>query len=325
MSKIFIHLGAHKTATTFVQRNLMANADIFEKQGWKLIWFQVDLKKARKVFVKFRGNAKLKPNQKRLLDDTFESIRNDPSDILLTYEGFLGSSSMKQGRLYANHALPIKMLKDAFSGRDIKIGFCIRNFPDHIESSYNYRVSVGQANVSFAKYVQKVSVQKLSWLKIIENLSTTFGAENLVLWTYEDFKKDGVVAFSKIVQAAGIDTTDIAAVLTAPQLVSLNAQLVRLLKRWHDAARDELDISPQQARLLRGKLHAILEELPRPAKTEGHFGPKRRKLYTEHYEHEVALIRERWGDQMLNFGPGSASDHSAIEENAQTAAALQAP
>jgi hypothetical protein len=312
MSKIFIHLGAHKTATTFVQRNLAANADVFEKQGWKLIWFQVDYRKARQFFVKLRGNKKLKPRQEKLLDTAFQQIQNDPGDIILTYEGFLGSSSMQQGKLYASRAVAINILKEKFSGRDIKIGFCIRNFSDYIESTYNYRVSVGQTKASFARYIKSVSVRKLSWFRIIENLSDAFGAENLVLWTYEDFKKDSATAFSKIVQAAGIDAAEIATIPANPQLVSLTPAQTRALKSWHDTIRTELTLSPGEEKTLKAKLHALLEELPRYSETEGHFEPKRRKILTDHYKKDLAAIRERWGNQMLNFDPSPQPDQSAV-------------
>lgn len=314
MSKIFIHLGAHKTATTFVQRNLAANADVFEKQGWKLIWFQVDYKKARQLFIKLRGNKNLKPRQEKLLDSAFQQIQNDPSDIILTYEGFLGSSSMQQGKLYASRAVAINILKEKFSGRNIKVGFCIRSFPDYIESTYNYRVSVGQTKASFANYTKSVSVRKLSWFKIIESLSDAFGEDNLVLWTYEDFKKDSGAAFSKIVQAAGIDAEGVATVLANPQLVSLTAAQTRALKSWHDAIHTELKLSAGEEKTLKAKLHALLEELPRYSETEGHFEPKRRKILTDHYKKDVAAIRERWGNQMLNFEASLPADRPSISQ-----------
>ncbi|HEY1836113.1 MAG TPA: sulfotransferase domain-containing protein [Rhizomicrobium sp.] len=305
MSRIFIHPGAHKTGTSFIQENLVANAAAFDKQGWRVIWLEKDFKKAKSDAVKVRGKRGAKVTKH--LDSFFEEIKNDPRDVFLSHEGFLGSSSMEAGQIYPHHQAAIKVLKDNFPGRQIQIGFCIRNFADQAESSYNSRVSRGKHERSFAKYAKNISPRKVSWLKIIEHLSDAFGADNLVLWTYEDFKKDGVGAFAKIVQSAGVDTADIAAVLTKPANVSLTIPQIQLLWAWNKAVRENLDLSHRDAKMIKEKLYKLLHTLPRTASSKGLLPEKKRRNLTAKYELEVAAIRERWGHRMLNFDPPASA------------------
>ncbi|MGA9797268.1 MAG: hypothetical protein WBQ17_17210 [Rhizomicrobium sp.] len=311
MPKVFIHVGAHKTATSFLQANLVANAAALERQGWRVIDLQKQFKKVRRQVVNVHHERQLGTNGKQRLDSFFEEVRNDPRDILITYEGFLGGMSLAKGKIYPHHSVPIKMLKESFPGRDIQIGFCIRNFADQAESSYNWRIAKGKTEKRFAKYAKKISVEKLSWLKIIECLSNTFGAENLVLWTFEEFKKDGVAAFAKIIQAVGIDASDIVAAITTPKNVSPTVEQAHLLRAWHKALHSHLKISAKDAKALKAELRGLLGQLPRDAKAGGHLKPKKRKALTEHYEHEVAAIRERWADRMLDFSPGPSETRSS--------------
>lgn len=311
MSKIFIHLGAHKTASSFLQANVTANAAVFEKQGWRVIDFQKEFDKLRKYIGKIRGNQPLDEAGEKRLNRFFKGLRNDPRDVFLSYEGFLGSMNMTSGKIYPNHKHPIKMLEKRFANRDIKIGFCIRNFADQLESSYNFRFATGHKE-PFADYSKNIETANLSWVAIIENLSNAFGAENLVLWTYEDFKKDGAIALPKIVQAAGVDTTDLKVVFPKPRNVSLSIGQLQLLQDWHDALQLRLQLPPKTVKMANGKLRRLLKQLPRESETKGLLEPEKRNALTEHYEREVALIRERWG--MLNFEQASSPHMPSIPQ-----------
>ncbi|MGA9797271.1 MAG: sulfotransferase domain-containing protein [Rhizomicrobium sp.] len=304
MSKIFLHLGAHKTATSFLQANVTANAAAFEKQGWRVIDFQKEFDKLRKYTGKIRGNRPLDEAGEKRLGRFFKEVRNDSRDVFLSYEGFLGSMNMARGKIYPNHQRPIKMLKKRFANRNVQIGFCVRNFADQVESSYNFRFATGHKE-PFAEYSKNIEPANLSWVAIIQNLSKAFGAENLVLWTYEDFKKDGAAALPKIVQSAGIDATDLKVVFPKPRNVSLSIGQLKLLQDWHEALQQRLTVSPNEVKMVNYRLRKLLKILPRESDTKGLLEPEKRNAFTEHYEREVALIRERWGKQMLNFEQAS--------------------
>lgn len=237
------------------------------------------------------------------LDRFFKVTRKEPRDIFLSYEGFLGSSSMEKGTIYRNHAAPVRLLKKKFRKRDIKVGFCIRNFADQVESSYNSRILRGRMKSSFSAYIEKISIENLSWLKIIEHLSDSFGAENLVLWTFEDFKKDGAAAFTKIVQSAGVDTVDISVKVTDPKNTSLAIAQLKALHAWEKTLRENFQVSKKEQKVAHREFRKIANLFPHATATKGMLESPKRVALNEHYEREVALIRERWGDQMLDFQP----------------------
>jgi hypothetical protein len=318
MSKIFLHLGAHKTATSFLQANVTANAAAFEKQGWRVIDFQKEFDKLRKYIGKIRGNRPLDEAGEKRLKRFFKGLRNDPRDVFLSYEGFLGSMSMASGKIYPHHKRPIKFLKTRFADRKVQIGFCIRNFADQMESSYNFRFATGHKE-PFADYAKNIEPANLSWVAIIEDLSDAFGPENLVLWTYEDFKKNGAAAFPKIVQAAGVDTTDLNVAFPNPRNVSLSIGQLQLMQDWHDALLNRLTLSPKDIKMVNYRLRKLLKILPRESDTKGLLEPEKRNAFTEHYEREVALIRERWGKQMLDFEQTSLPDMPPKPQNPASA------
>lgn len=310
MSKAFLHLGAHKTATTFLQANFTANRKAFEKQGWTFVCFQRKARELRSHVRRARKGAEMRAEDEAPLEKFFSELRAERHNIFFSSEIFLGQMNpARTGRIYPHHAAMIDTLKRHFAGKDVRIGFCVREFSEYLESGYNWLVSYGSTGQDFQEYSRKTTAKKMTWLPILEKFADTFGNDNLVVWTYEDFRKNAVKGLREIARTAGVDPVNFD-VQDQPRNVSMRPEQVMLMSKWNKALREHDDL-PKETRIqLNAKFRALLAEIPPLAKPVFHLEPKKRTRFQARYQEELEQIRARWGKNMLTFG--SPRDKPAI-------------
>lgn len=302
MSKAFLHLGAHKTATTFLQANFTDSRRDFEKQGWKFVCFQRKAPQLRELVRRARKGAEMPEADRARLDGFFADLRADRDNIFFSSEIFLGPMSPgRKGEIYPNHAAAIAKLKERFAGRDVTAGFCIRDFADYLESGYRWLVAHGGSH-NFKSYSQNATVKTLTWLPIIESLAEAFGT-NIVIWTFEDFAQNPVGALKAIAKTAGIDPDRLGALKQEPRNASMPADIVTLLSSWNKMLREHKGFSTELRDALNGRFRALIAEIPSAAEPSSLLNPARRARLQAHYHRELEQIRARWGQHMLSFPP----------------------
>jgi hypothetical protein len=314
LSKVFLHLGAHKTATSFLQANFMV-CPWFEEQGWRFICLQRHFPALRKHALQARKNGIVKSRGEAPFAEFFAEMRAEPRNIFFSSEILLGQMSMRRtGEIYPHHAAMIAKLKEQLTGKDVKVAYCIRDFGDYVESGYNWLIGRGKSR-DFGAYSKKITVKTLSWLKILDSLSDTFGAENLIVWTYEDFKKNSVEGLKDIAEAAGLDRAGITIPKQKPRNVSKPPDIIELLSLWNKTLRNRDDLSREQKQEIDMKLREVLAELPPPPHAPRHLPLKKRERFSAHYQEELRQIRAKWGKNMLTFqhtpDAGTKDSHGA--------------
>ena len=189
--RVFFHLGAHKTATTYMQKLFRANKKYFASRDTTLVFKRTLSKHGLGQFFGWRKRIEKNPKAKRpkkLEGYLIELASSEKKNVFISYEGLLGRMELSRSRtIYPAAEQSIGLLKSAFSEKNIKVVFCVRGYADFIESTYNWLVKNGSGK-SFDQYVNAIAVDELSWKPVVNALREGFGDENVLFWKYEDYK-----------------------------------------------------------------------------------------------------------------------------------------
>ena len=171
------HLGAHKTATSLVQKYFKAKKKYYLKQN---------------VLALTRGEAspyiswgdQILENPGKLNGFLHEKAATAPgSTLLLSNENALGKPFKTRPGLYPDHAKVIGGLPAALEGFSPRIVYSIRPPWEFLESYYLQMVHQGYFQ-TFNQYIGDLDLTKLSWTPIIERLYETFGKDNVTVMDF---------------------------------------------------------------------------------------------------------------------------------------------
>ncbi|HEX8233198.1 MAG TPA: hypothetical protein VF559_07635 [Caulobacteraceae bacterium] len=300
--KVFLHLGAHKTATTFIQRTLVHNRPYLRAQGWKVIYLQKDRPEVYAEVKRVRRSED-ESEPANLFLQMLNKVRDGKANHLLTSETILGKMSVRgAGKIYPSHRHMIRLLKRGLGDTDVSVGFAVRNPGGYLESSYNWLVYNG-ATFDFAEYIERVDVDQLSWVPVVEHLIEAFGAEKVSLWTYEDFKAAPVEHIKKMIETAGAEASQLKIPSTAPVNVSYAPDVLPLASMWNRVLwQRRKELGPKKVSELRKRLRKLLQEgAPRSDDSRKHLLDKGlQDQCDQKYNQELTYLRRKWGECFLS-------------------------
>lgn len=198
--KIQVHLGVHKTATTFIQsqlhetRSLLAEGRI----GYAGIWV------VRRQFTRYFDRLAwfdsiwkwlTRPYLARKLDAILAGYARSDT-FILSDENLLGliSANYWTRRLYSQAGRRVAMLEAAAKGHDINYFIAIRRYPDYLTSSWLQLASRGKAP-PFDRYRARFSPQSRGWAEVVADIARVAGPDRVTVWTYDWFSADPARAF----------------------------------------------------------------------------------------------------------------------------------
>ncbi len=182
-----LHLGVHKTGTTYTQTVLMINRDNLKRAGVEY-W---DLGYTRRNLTPFlvglsRRKASLSPTQCR---ERIESLIYAPEisaakRVVISDEnllGFIFDIIRKNG--YKNLVRKLTPMRGVLGG-DVKVFLTVRSYADFISSMYCELITT-KPYFTFERIREGKFVSGLSWAKVYRDLVKVFGAENVVVCDYQ--------------------------------------------------------------------------------------------------------------------------------------------
>jgi hypothetical protein len=297
MKKVFLHLGAHKTATTFIQKNLAASRAMFDAQGWTVVHFHEEQPKLHRIFRALRKGQRL--HARARVESYFEQLKTSPQNIMFTCEGMLGSPrNLGPAGLYPDRVAAAKLLREFFTGCDVTLGFALRNFADFLESIYCYLVGMEGYSESFEDFIADVDPKDITWLGLAEDLCELFGAGNVRLWTFEEFRKNSTSSYMKLMDVAGINSSRLSIPIPQPVNVSISAAVVPVQLLWNKViGRGHKSVRGPRKRQAR-KMSAALARLPLAERGQLMSQGLRAALDAK-YADDLDAIRERWPSLMI--------------------------
>jgi hypothetical protein len=191
---IALHLGAHKTATTYMQDAMELSREELRKSDIGYVPL-TELRPRVTRRLDF-GRPGLQGAVNRLLDEYRGCKR-----LIISDENIIGGlkPSAKWG-FYPKHRKRLAKLVGKLGRQDFQIYFATRSYDEFISAMYCEYIR-HQAFVGTEAYLRNFAYGAFSWGKIVETFVTLIGADNVHLWRYEDFPAAQDQIFASLIDA----------------------------------------------------------------------------------------------------------------------------
>lgn len=177
--KVFLHLGAHKTGTTLLQRYLAINREHLETKGVKLLL----LRETMQILGSWGKN--LCDHPALLTDVLFEMQSSGAKKVIISCEDLLGLPFKKgTNGLYPTSEARFSALQKALKGHDVTAIIYIRPQEEFLESWYLQTINMGHSH-SFEEWLKSINLESISWKSVIDNIQTSLRPAKVIV---EDFR-----------------------------------------------------------------------------------------------------------------------------------------
>lgn len=199
--EIKLHLGAHKTASTHLQKTLQKNSARLDAGGICYI----PLARLRTIFTRqlrraFRSarDSNVKSLNKGILLSLKDELHRRESETGMRYRSLILSDenifgSLKRlhdsGALYGDCEMRLECLAGLFRGCNVKVIYGIRNYADFYPSAYAELVRDGATCDSFSEFMDRLHLENNSWTTICRCISAAFGEANTRVFRHEDYAR----------------------------------------------------------------------------------------------------------------------------------------
>ncbi len=192
--KIILHVGAHKTATTYLQARLSKSANPLRQMqvGY------VDLLTFREAQVVAGGLRRSEPRYailshrllRRALSELIQhQISFGARRILLSDENILGhlSDLSTNQRFYPNAAARVRAMTDALRDWDVEIALSVRDYATFLPSSWGHMVLRDGYQAFDPRMADPLLNDGRGWADLVQGIRDAVPDVPLNVWAYEDF------------------------------------------------------------------------------------------------------------------------------------------
>ncbi|MEM7688756.1 MAG: hypothetical protein AAF291_07015 [Pseudomonadota bacterium] len=194
---IRIHVGAHKTATTYIQDTLALNQAASAASG-TAYWTREQFRSALSSAIsgeKARRKSNLSSLAYRLLSQRRESVERLAGffdldlDITISDENLLGEAhDCFSGQVYPSAPIYLNLLKDALPDRPVEILLCVRSYASFLSSLYGESLRHGHF-LRMVRFQEMHATGKKLWPNLVRVIHQAFPEATISVWRYEDFAR----------------------------------------------------------------------------------------------------------------------------------------
>lgn len=284
--KIHVHLGAHKTATTFIQSQLHDNREVLARGqiGFAGIWairrqFTNDFDRLSWLDPVWRPLTRRRLGRKL---DALLAGNAKTRTFILSDENLLGliSANYWFGRLYPRASRRVQLLDSLLKGHEARYFLSIRRYPDYLTSSWLQLASRGKAP-PFEKYRARFAPDGRGWAEVVADISRACGPERLTVWTYDWFSGDPARVFGLLAPGARFDVPE--EELRRDVLPSLTLKGLKVITQLED------HLSPDELKRLSRLIRTFPFDEPNPRLEISE--PGLLAAYEEKYQSDLVKIR----------------------------------
>ena len=178
--RLVLHLGAHKTATTAIQRWLASHEEILTAAGIAAV---TDAAVIRAALSGMHINS---VEQAAAVRDLISAAGGRPTirTVIYSCEGHLGDAFAPGFlSLYGARHKALPLLGQALDGLSVDVVYSIRDQASLLTSYYLQRVKQGEF-VTFADYISGLDAERLSWLPLLDHMQAAFPSSPITLFDY---------------------------------------------------------------------------------------------------------------------------------------------
>lgn len=186
MTDLALHLGAHKTATTWLQTRLEAGLPVLRAMGVDyepLGPFRIAV--ADKLDVVMHHGA-TPPRMAELREAMLGYLSRGARRFIASDENIIGQSNpiVNGGRLYSSFKARLETFSKLLPAPPVMTVFTIRSYASFFSSIYCESLWHGRFN-SFDEFRNRLVTDDGLWLKVAADLVAAFGADRVRILRYE--------------------------------------------------------------------------------------------------------------------------------------------
>lgn len=246
-AQIALHIGAHKTATTHLQRSLSEQSAALADMGVQFFGPPY-FRKGPDVAKRFGLTGDVSADQAQA---TFARMSGDADRVIISEENFIGTMHNRFGQmafpLYPQGADRITALADriAPAGLDVYLG--LRN-PAHYISSCYAQALIGGHKALLDDVKAHNQITAIDWADLVARIKGAKGVRSLTVWRYEDYRG----LFTKITNSLAGAEVNITPLKARVHPGLSQEAVARILMRYADGkgqkaalrARDKFPVGP---------------------------------------------------------------------------------
>lgn len=213
MKLAFAHIGAHKTASTFLQANLNLHEERLNADCNLTLLTRAQLNPSafgQEIYRVSQGDHPHTIVTEEAYNSLQELLSAGPTNVLLTNEDLICHLEIQD--FYQDAESAIRYLRTVLDGYDLHVIFYVRRQWDYLESIYMQYVHLGR-RLRFEQFMERAGPVDLSWTRAAEAMERALPPGRLHLRTYEQIREIGESAFFrdflKLCQVKDADTFDV--------------------------------------------------------------------------------------------------------------------
>lgn len=198
VKRAYVHIGAHKTASSYLQDHLRKNRKALRSEDISV------------MFTTGEFESNFMPSYKSMIWESIESSKFDMSapssqtaievlggvvrgvktgSFVFSDERLLGPMLGYTKSLYPGAEYAAKFLSTVLADIEVVIVLYIRNQSEFIESAFLQHFRENGPKKDFSAFLAEIEIEGLSWLPVVRSFVDAFGAESLVVRSYEDINR----------------------------------------------------------------------------------------------------------------------------------------
>lgn len=209
MKTLYIHAGAHKTASSMLQSALRIDKDELLRKGLRVVFrSQMINRKLQECLYRISKNE-FDANTLLELDEDLEKLLPKRDiDCLITNEDIFSTIDLHD--FYRNIDVSLQQIRKTANrlGWGVKLIFYTRSQADYIESVYLQHIHLGRA-LCFDDFLKGEIPTFLSWRSVVDEAVSVLGNENVIIEPFENIKiKGGERFYLDFLRSVGVSDFD---------------------------------------------------------------------------------------------------------------------
>lgn len=182
MPRMILHIGAHKTATSYMQKKLALNVDLLRRRN--IHYEPLDV--IRKEFTPILNDRTAEESEwLHELRVTAMSM-----NVLVSEENIMGvpGDIVREGHYYVWAQPRLRRTCRLLGTEAPEIFLALREYSGFTVSMYSEYIRHRQF-MKFADYLEIYEKSGFSWIRVIEDIFTAIPNAKLTIWDFADFRK----------------------------------------------------------------------------------------------------------------------------------------
>lgn len=181
MPRMILHIGAHKTATSYMQKKLALNVELLKRRN---IHFD-PLETVRKEFTPILNDRATPANEWiRELRGTARSM-----NVLLSEENIMGvpGDLVREGQYYVWARSRLSRVRELLEADRPEIFLALRDYSAFTVSMYSEYIR-HRAFLKFEEYLEIYEATAFSWVRVIDDIFQAIPEARLSVWDFGHFR-----------------------------------------------------------------------------------------------------------------------------------------